>query len=350
MSSPPTVDHEALARLAALLDNVTPMTIGIAAGLGVADHLRDGPRSVDALADATGADRHALFRVLRLLSSRGVFRQVDRERFELTPVAQFLRSDHPISLREALTPLPEFTLAWSRAVDAVRSGRSGWELALGAPMFSYLAEHPAAAEQFNRVMFGRTRFLLPPVLDAYDWSDIRTVVDVGGGNGQFLAVLLSRNPGMHAVLFDLPSGLSGAEQVLDRAGVADRCELVDGDFFEFVPGGADAYVLANVLHDWDDHNAIRILRSCRQAMHDGARLLLIDYLVPAGADPHPAKTMDLLMLMYTGGRERTETELRDLLDRADFALTATYSPPQALSITEARPAETPNPNRPPAAK
>jgi SAM-dependent methyltransferase len=335
--SSPTVDREALAALVSLIDNVTPMTIGIAAALGVADHLRDGPRPVDALADAVGADRDALFRVLRLLSSRGVFRQLDDERFELTPAAQFLRSDHPLSLREALTPLPEFTLAWSRAVDAVRTGKSGWELALGAPMFAYLADHPGTAEQFNRIMSDRTRLLLGPVLDAYDWSGIRTIVDIGGGNGQFLAILLSRNPGIRGVLFDLPSGLSGARQVLERAGVIDRCELVGGDFFQSVPGDADAYVLANVLHDWDDDNAVRILRSCREAMRGETRLLLIDYLVPAHPDPHPAKTMDLLMLMYTGGRERTETELKDLLTQAGFALTAAYSPPQALSLTEARP-------------
>lgn len=337
MVSPPAIDREALSLLAGLLDNVTPMAIGIAAELGVADHLRDGPGTVDALATATGVDRDPLFRVLRLLASRGAFRELDGDRFELTPAAQFLRSDHPLSLRDALTPLPEFIQAWSRAVDAVHTGRTGWELALGAPIFPYLADHPETAERFNRVMIGRTRLLLTPVLDAYDWSRIHTLVDVGGGNGQVLAALLPRHPTMRGVLFDLPAGLSGAEEVLRGAGVADRCDVVGGDFFRAVPGGADAYLLANVLHDWDDQTAARILRSCRQAMPEEARLLLLDYLVPPGPERHPAKAMDLTMLMYTGGRERTETELEDLLQDAGLTLTATYSPPQSLSIVEARP-------------
>jgi hypothetical protein len=339
--SPPAVDREALSMLAGLLDNVTPMAIGIAAELGVADHLRDGARTLDALATATGVDRDPLFRVLRLLSSRGVFGQLDGDRFELTPASQFLRSDHPLSLRDALTPLPEFVQAWSCAVDAVHTGRTGWELALGAPIFSYLADHPETAERFNQVMVGRTRLLLTSVLGAYDWAGIHTLVDVGGGNGQVLAALLPGHPTMRGVLFDLPAGLSGAEEVLSKAGVADRCELVGGDFFEAVPGGADAYLLANVLHDWDDESATRILRSCRRAMLDEARLLLIDYLVPAGPEPHPAKAMDLTMLMYTGGRERTETELGDVLQQAGLTLTAAHSPPQSLSIVEARPTASP---------
>jgi SAM-dependent methyltransferase len=241
-----------------------------------------------------------------------------------------------------LTPLPEFLLAWSRAVDTVRSGKTGWELALGTGMFPYLAEHPVAADHFNKVMFSRTRMHLSRILEGYDWSAIRRVVDVGGGSGQFLAALLPRNPHLRGVLFDLPSGLAGAQEVLGRAGVLDRCELVSGDFFDALPEGADAYVLVNVLHDWDDDTATRILRNCRQAMSDQARLLVIDYLVPADQEPHPAKGMDMAMLILTGGRERTQAELEELLGKANLHLTAVHSAPRSLSIVEARPAPPPS--------
>jgi SAM-dependent methyltransferase len=237
-----------------------------------------------------------------------------------------------------LSPLPEFLLAWSRALDAVRTGKTGWELALGTGMFPYLADHPEAADHFNRMMFSRTRMHLRRILEGYDWSPIRRVVDVGGGSGPFLAALLPRNPHMRGVLFDQPSGLAGAKEVLASAGVLDRCELVSGDFFDTLPEGADAYVLINILHDWDDDTATRILRNCRQAMSYQARLLVIDYLVPVDSEPHPAKGMDMAMLVLTGGRERTQAELEELLRRAKLILTEAHSVPRSLSIVEARPA------------
>jgi SAM-dependent methyltransferase len=337
-ASGPAIDLDALTELLGLADYWTPLTLGVAAALGIADHLGEGPRSIEDLARETGARPDTLFRVLRLLSSRGVFQQVDGQRVALTPAAQFLRSDHPISLRDLLTPLPEFLLAWSRAVDAVRTGKTGWELARGSGFFPYLAEHPEAAEHFNKTMFSRTRMHLSRILEGYDWSSIRKVVDVGGGTGQFLAALLPRNPHMRGVLFDQPSGLAGAKQVLRSAGVLDRCELVSGDFFDALPEGADAYVLVNILHDWDDDTATRILRNCRRAMSNEARLVVIDYLVPVDQEPHPAKGMDMLMLMFTGGRERTQAELEELLGRANLVLTTARSTPGSLSITEARPA------------
>jgi SAM-dependent methyltransferase len=337
-ASRPSIDLDALTHLLALADSWTPLTLGVAAALGIADHLTEGPRSIQDLAGKTGAQPDPLFRTLRLLSSRGVFRLVDDQRVALTAPAQFLRSDHPMSLRDMLSPLPEFLLAWSRALDAVRTGKTGWELALGTGMFPYLADHPEAADHFNRMMFSRTRMHLSRILEGYDWSPLRRVVDVGGGSGQFLAALLPRNPHLRGVLFDQPSGLAGAKEVLASAGVLDRCELVSGDFFDTLPEGADAYVLINILHDWDDDTATRILRNCRQAMSDQARLLVIDYLVPVDSEPHPAKGMDMAMLVLTGGRERTQAELEELLRRAKLILTEAHSVPRSLSIVEARPA------------
>jgi SAM-dependent methyltransferase len=209
-------------------------------------------------------------------------------------------------------------------------------------MFPYLAEHPQAADRFNKVMFSRTRMHLSRILEGYDWGSIRRVVDVGGGTGQFLAALLPRHPHMRGVLFDLPSGLAGAQQVLAGAGVPDRCELVSGDFLAAVPEGADAYVLVNVLHDWDDDTATRILRTCRRAMPDQAHLVVIDYLVPVDQAPHPAKGMDMAMLMFTGGRERTQAELEALLGRADLRLTAVRS---ALAASPSSRLDQPRPPR-----
>jgi predicted O-methyltransferase YrrM len=293
----------------------------VAAKLGLADILKDGPQPVEALAATTGANADALYRLLRALASLGVFAEDSERRFALTPLAALLQQDHPNSLHaQALFRGDEPYRAWGELYDSVMTGANAFERVFGAPSFKYLAEHPAQNEAFNQAMSASSRQAAAAIVGAYDFSGAGAVVDIAGGQGVLIAAILRANPTLHGILFDQPHVVANARTVLEVAGVADRCELVSGDFFASVPRG-DLYTLRHILHDWDDEHAIAILRSCAEAMAPGGRALVIESVIESGNDPSPAKFLDLMMFVMNGGRERTAEEYRRLFAAAGLRLT-----------------------------
>jgi hypothetical protein len=325
----------------ALLQLVTSFwiarAISVAARLGIADLLTDGPSTCDELARGTGAHAPTLYRLLRALASVGVFVERDDGRFGLTPMAESLRTDAPSSIRAYAVMLGEdwFWRAWGDLDYSVTTGESGFEHVFGMPLFEYCRREPQAGLIFDAALTDRSRQVDEAVLAAYDFSGIHRLIDVGGGQGALLTSILRANPAMHGVLFDLPQVVAGAR---DRFGasVPDRLVIVGGDFFESVPAGGNAYLLKHVLHDWDDERATAILRSCHTAMAADARLLLVEIVIPPGNDASFGKLLDLLMLvMFRGGRERTRAEYEALLTRAGFALTKVIPTASLANVLEA---------------
>jgi hypothetical protein len=311
-----------------------------AAKLGIADLITDAPKSVAELAAATNTHAPSLYRVLRALSSVGVFAQDAEGRFAQTPLSATLLTDAPGSLRWlAMTELgEEHYPAWEEFLYSIRTGERAFDRRFGKTAWEFFAENPENARIFNNAMTGTTAMITEGVLGAYDFSELRRVVDVGGGHGELLASILKTNPRATGVLFDAPQVVSGAGARLEAAGVAGRCEIVGGDFFESVPAGADAYTMKWILHDWDDEQSTRILKNIRRASTDDGRLLVIEAVIPAGDEPHFGKFIDLNMLVMTGGRERTEEEFRALFAAAGFRLTRVVPTPSPVSVIEGVPA------------
>jgi hypothetical protein len=310
----------------------------VAAKLGVADHLASGPRSAAELAVATQAHAPALFRMLRALASLGVFTEASPGRFALTPLAELLRSGVPDSMRALAIMYGEDQYrAWGDALYSVQTGRPAFDHAFGSTYFNYFATHPEASRIFNEAMVGWTTQLTAAVVAAYDFSSCGVVADVGGGHGALLAAILRSSPATQGILFDLPHVIESAEPFLSAAGVAGRCARVGGDFFAEIPPGADAYALAQILHDWDDERCLAILRQIRQVIPDQGRLLIVELVLPEGNEPFLGKWLDLHMLVLLGGQERTVAQYTALLHAAGFELTAVVSTSEPQSIIEARP-------------
>jgi hypothetical protein len=322
--------------------------IHAAARLGVADHLRDGPRRSEELAPLVGAQPAGLRRLMRALAALDVLREREDGQFELTPMGRYLQEDLPGSLRAAaLCHGGPFYAAWGALLHGVERGEMPFERVYGAPMFAYFGEHQDRGGEFDRFMTGVSTAIIAAAVASYDFSDAHRVVDVAGGHGTLLTAILEGNPHLAGVLFDLPPVIAGARPRIEAAGYAGRCTLVTGDFFEAVPESGDLYLLKWILHDWDDDRARRILTNCRRAMDENARLLLIEEVQPeriAAGDLGALR--DILMMVLTGGQERTEAEYRALLDAAGFELTrvipldgAAASPVSGarMSLLEAQP-------------
>ena len=316
--------------------------VHVAAKLGIADQLVGRPKTPAELAEATGTRADTLHRLLRALASRGVFAETADGRFALTPVAEGLRSDAPGSLRAYAVLLGEDWVwrAWGQLSHSVRTGQSALEHAFGRDVFAYLAEHPEAASVFDAAMTSRTRQEIDAVAAAYEWPAAGTIVDVGGGQGALLAAILARGPDLQGILYDLPHVIAAARGgPIDAAGLAGRCELAAGSFFERVPAGGDLYLLKRVIHDWDDERAAAILRNCRAAMSATARLLVVDHVLSPGNAPSLGKWLDLQMLVMTpGGRERDEAGFRALLSSAGLGLKRILPAGPTASLVEAVPA------------
>jgi hypothetical protein len=309
--------------------------LGVVARLGIADLLAGGPRSSDDLARTTGSDPGALHRVLRLLASEGVFVETAPRLFDLTATAALLRSDGPASMRpRALIESGEWSAAWAQLPHSVATGRPAFAEVFGAPPFEYYAAHPDAAALFNATMSSMTASVAPAIAAAYDFSELRTVADVGGGHGALLAAILQAHPRCHGILIDQAPVLAGAREPLARAGVAARCSLAPGDFLVEIAADADAYMLKFVLDDWDDDDAVRILRTCRRAMPPHGRILVIEMPIAPGNEPFYGKWTDVNMLVMLGGRERSTDEYARLFARADVALARVIGTSSDFSILE----------------
>ncbi len=281
--------------------------LGIAADLGIADRLADGPRPVEDLARETGADADTLHRVLRALASDGVFEEVTPGRFGNTAASSRLRTDGNWRDFAHL-----FGGIWHRAAGELdaESGAPTFPRIHGSEFWSWLGEHPGDRAAFDRAMVDGSEHRAYR-LAALDWRGDETIVDVGGGNGSLLVALLERLPEQSGIVFDLP------ETNRDEASLGERCTFVAGSFFERVPPG-NVYILSGILHDWGDAEAAAILRTIRAAAPDDGRLIVFDSVVPPGNEPHGAKWLDLLMLALLGGRERDEAQWRALFDGSGF--------------------------------
>ena len=312
-----------------------------AARLGIPDLLEDGPRSAPDLAGDTRTDPRSLYRLLRALSGLGVFTETQDGRFGLTPLSETLRSGAPGSLRGMALLYGDGWMwqAYGAMFYSVSTGLPAFERVHGQSFYEYQELHPAAAAIFDGAMTSFSGLESAAVLLEYDFSSTRSIVDVGGGRGALLAAILNAHSGARGVVFDRPELADGAAELLRRAGIADRCDFVAGDFFDGVPGGGDVYIMKSVLHNWDDGSSLSILRNCRDAMGPDARLLVVERVVPDGDEPSEAKLFDVNMLVTTGGLERTRWEYAALFERAGFELTRIVPTNSPVSAVEGLPRE-----------
>lgn len=318
--------------------------VHVAAHLGLADLLAGDPLSMQDLAAATGTHAPSLGRLLRLLAALGLVAEEADGRISLTAAGEPLRAAVPGSIRDRVRFLAGewFWRSWGDLLYSIRTGEPAFDHSFGMSNFDYWegnAEAGAIHDDFFTAMAALTT---APLVTAYDFTRFSVIADIGGSEGPLLAAILKANPGVRGILFDLPHVVAGASAVLAAAGVTDRCTIEGGDFFVSVPAGADAYILKYIIHDWDDQRAIAILKHCRAAMPPEATLLVIENVLPerfaAGAAAVPAARLDLQMLVLTpGGRERTESAFRHLLDAAGFQLRGVIATRSPFSILEAVP-------------
>jgi hypothetical protein len=326
--------------LAVVRDYQRSRAVTVAAELGIADLLREGPRGVGELAAATGTHEPTLYRLLRALASIGIFVEDGERRFALSAVGQYLRRDHPLSVAPAarMFGADYEWRAWGELAHSVRTGGNAAVQALGCDVWEYRRRHPEHGEVFDAAMRTFSRADSAAVRAAHDFGRYGVVADIGGGTGAMLAAVLADHPSARGILFDQPDVVARSAPVLAAAGVADRVTLVPGDLFAEIPGGADAYLLVRVLHDWPDDDAVRVLRGVRAALGRDARVLVVDAVVgPPNEDP-AAKFLDLLMLVSAGGRERTQDEWRELLAAAGLELTGVTRATVTRHVIEAAPA------------
>jgi hypothetical protein len=312
----------------------------VAAKLGIADLLAEGPRTPADLAQAAGADARSLYRVLRALASEGVFAEDASGRFGLTPLAECLRTGVPGSVRAWVLLMGEPVCydSCGKLLHSVKTGETAFERTFNTPFFDYLGQHPEMGRLFDESM---TSFSVPEngaIVGAHDFSGIGTLIDVAGGYGTLLAAILQAHPTMKGVLADVPAVIEGARQNFAAANLAGRCTVEPINFFESVPAGGDAYLLKHIIHDWEDARAITILKNCHRAMAGKGKLLLAETVLLPGNDPEFGKWLDICMLIYVGGCERTEPQYRDLLAASGFRLTRIVPTASPLSIIEAVPA------------
>jgi O-methyltransferase domain/Dimerisation domain len=338
-ASVPGVHDAPIALLQLMTGYWVSQSLYVVAKLGVADVLAGGPLGADDLAAATGAHAPSLYRVLRALASVNVFTQELSGRFGLAPMSELLCTDRVGSMRPlAVMYGEEQYRAWGDALYSVRTGEKAFDHQFGMDYFAYLREHPDSDRVLNEAMTGLTTQLAGAVAACYDFSSFDVIVDVGGGYGTMLKTILECAPGSRGVLFDQPHVVADAEARLFAAGLGERCSFVGGDFFVDVPAGGDAYVLSQVLHDWDDEASREILSRCRRAIPSQGKLLVVEFVLPDDDEPFVGKWVDLHMLILNGGRERTSGDFEGLFRSTGFEFTRAVPTMVGHNVIEAKPA------------
>jgi hypothetical protein len=319
--------------------HIVASALQVALRLGIPDRLANGSRTAAQLAGETGVREDALHRVLRALASVGIFAETAPRRFALTDAGELLTGGAPGSLRDACLWIssPFHFRVYADLMHSVQTGQPAAEKVTGMPVFEYLATQPELLETFNDAMTAFSGAITAAALQAYDFSGIRTLVDVGGGHGGVLVAILREYRTMEGVLFDLEHVIAGARPRIERERLSDRCRLESGDFFTSVPAGGDAYIMKHIIHDWDDARALKILRNIRDVIGGApGRVILLESVLPAGNAPDFGKIIDLEMLAMPGGRERTADEFDALFAQAGFELTRVVPTASALSVVEAK--------------
>lgn len=311
--------------------------VGAAARLGIADQLAERPRPSGEVAKALGADPQALFRLMRMLASIGVFTMDEQGRFGLTPLGDTLRSGVPGSAKDFADAetAPGHWLPWGKLDDAVKTGKPMCKPALGMELWDWYAKNPEEGESFNGAMGDLSAAVAVEVLRVYDFAGFQKVVDVGGAHGILVGAILQATPEMRGILYDLPHVTATAGESLESRGIAQRCEVITGSFFDSVPPGADIHVLKQIIHDWSDEECTTILRNCHKALEPKGKLLLVEMVIPPDNSPSMAQPMDLNMLVLLTGRERTESEYRDLLAAGGFEMERVIPTQSPFSVIEA---------------
>ena len=317
---------------------IASICLNVAVELGIADRISAAPRAVSDLAQETETNEDALYRILRLLASVGVFVEAAPRAFAHTPASETLRSGAPGSMRDLVRWWcdPFHFRIYAELMHSVKTGQTCAEKVTLKPLFEYFPTDPRESEVFNHAMTSFSSVEVPAALEVYDFSGIGTLVDIAGGHGQMICTVLQKYPQMRGILTDLDHVLAGAAQAIRRAGLEDRCTLQTCDFFHSAPAGGDAYIMKHIIHDWDDPRALTILRNIHIAMGEKkGKVILLEMVLPPGNDPHPAKFLDIEMLTMVSGRERSEADFAELFQRAGFKLTRIVPTRMPISVIEA---------------
>jgi len=308
------------------------------AELGVADHIQSGiPQSAATLARATGAHEESLYRLLRFTASYGVFRETGQRTFDHTPLSAALRTNAEGSFRPAARMFHQIFAGWNGLHHAVQTGGSSFENVFGLPLFDYIGQHLELAPMFDAGMTSVHGHETVAMLDAYDFSDVLTLADVGGGNGSLLGAVLLRYPRLKGILYDLAHVTGRATETIKALGVESRCSVIEGSFFDSVPRGADVYLLRHVIHDWTDEQCVAILRNCREAVPPQGRVLIVEFDVSPPNEASLGKDADMIMLAFPGGKERTREEYGALFEQSGFRLSGVTATRSAVCVVEGRP-------------
>jgi hypothetical protein len=307
--------------------------IYVAAQFGIADYLKDGPKHIDEIARHCNAHSPSLYRVMRALSSIGIFSESADGQFALTPMAELLRTGR-LKAAASMFNSDWNDKAWGSIIESVKTGVPAFEIAHGIPFGPWLESHPHHAGVLHEANTVKAAGSHRAIVDVYDFSKISSLTDIGGGQGLLMAEILTAYPSLAGTIADRPSALTGAEQLLRKRGLDHRCQLVVCDFFKTIPAGSDAYFMSNILHDWPDELCIKLLKNCSGVMQPDGKLLIVEMLITPGNSPSVAKLLDLEMMVLTGGRERTLEELKVLLKTVDLNVSQIIPVKETLSIIE----------------
>ena len=321
-----------------IIGGFVQQAISVVSKLGIPDLLKEDPKTIEELASRTNSHTPTLYRLMCALSSIGLFQEVDKAWFEITPLGTYLQKDVEGSVRGMAIMVGEkwHRNAWDNLLYSVQTGETAFHKVHSKNIFDYMSEHPEAGEVFNNAMSDLSK-LIEPVLDYYDFTNFNRVIDVGGGHGSLMEGILNRSPNIKGTVYDLPFVIEGTKKYIQNIGLENRCECLPGNFFDSVPSDGDAYVLKSIIHDWHDDEAISILQNCRKGILENGKLILIEAVIEPGNHPHLMKFFDLDMIILAKGKERTQIEFKELLEKSGFKLTKIIPTPTVLSIIEAMP-------------
>lgn len=302
--------------------------------LGIADILKNGPKTIEDIASMSNTHCPTLYRIMRALASVGIFTEVEYKKFALAPMAEMLQTGKSGSVYSLMFHSDWNDKAWTKLIECIRTGKTAFDIAQGMPLFKWLEKKPKAAELLHEANNIKTRNSHAIINDFYNFSSVEKIIDIGGGKGSLLLEILKKNPHINGIIAELPSVIPETDKEIKRNGLQNRCRTKSCDFFKNIPSGGDVYILSNILHDWPNKKCQIILKKCYEAMTDDSKLLIIEMIVPEGNKPSISKLLDLEMLVITGGAERTKKEFIQLFDLSGFKISRMIPMKGEVSIIE----------------